>query len=311
MDSTSLTVTIVDKQVIGDVAFLDLVPTVGRLPIFTPGAHIDLHLPSGLTRQYSLWNAPEEAGLYRIAVRLDRQGRGGSAGVHALAPDTTVTIGAPRNAFALERAEMVVLIGAGIGITPLLSMAAELHRTCRPFRLHYIDRIGKAAFRTMIQQAPWAAACRFHDTAAGRPDAATLLAGCGADTRLYLCGPAGFMTDLRQAAGALPIAPLGIHEECFTPPAIVAGDTFTLVTARDGRRHLIPADRTIVDVLRTAGYDITTSCEQGICGACTTPVLSGTPLHQDLVLTDVEHASNLVMTPCCSRSQSPELVLDL
>jgi len=311
MDSTALSVTIVEKQVMGDVAFLDFAPTAGRLPIFTPGAHIDLHLPGGLIRQYSLWNAPEEAGLYRIAVRLDRQGRGGSAAVHALMPDATVTIGAPRNAFALEPAGMVVLIGAGIGITPLLSMAAELHRTRRPFRLHYIDRAGKAAFQPMLLQTPWAASCRFHDTAGGRPDPATLLEGCDAETRLYLCGPAGFMAALRQAAGALPIAPRGIHEECFSPPAIVAGDAFTLVTARDGRRHLIPADRTIVDVLRTAGYDVTTSCEQGICGACTTPVLRGIPMHQDLVLTDAEHESNLVMTPCCSRSQSAELVLDL
>jgi vanillate O-demethylase ferredoxin subunit len=311
MDSTTLSVTIRDKQVIGNVAFLDLAPMAGRLPIFTPGAHIDLHLPGGLTRQYSLWNAPEEAGLYRIAVRLDRQGRGGSTAVHALAPGATVTIGAPRNAFALEPAATVVLIGAGIGITPLLSMAAELHRTRRPFRLHYIDRAGKAAFQPMLLQAPWAASCRFHDTAGGRPDPATLLDGCDAETRLYLCGPTGFMAALRQAAGTLPIAPRGIHEECFTPPAIVPGDAFILVTARDGRRHLIPADRSIVDVLRSAGYEVTTSCEQGICGACITPVLGGIPLHQDLVLTDTEHESNRVMTPCCSRSHSAELVLDL
>jgi vanillate O-demethylase ferredoxin subunit len=311
MDSATLTVTIVDRQVIGDVAFLDFAPTAGRLPVFTPGAHIDLHLPGGLTRQYSLWNAPVEAGLYRIAVRLDGQGRGGSAAAHGLALGAVVTIGAPRHAFALEDAARVVLIGAGIGITPLLSMAAALHRTSRPFRLHYIDRGARAAFRPIILQAPWAESCRFHDTALGRPDAATLLDGCDAETRLYLCGPAGFMAALRQAAAARPIPPRGIHTESFTPPAIVAGGAFTLVTARDGRRHPIPADRSIVDVLRDAGYDITTSCEQGICGACTTPVLGGIPLHQDLVLTDAEHESNRVMTPCCSRSQSPELVLDL
>jgi vanillate O-demethylase ferredoxin subunit len=299
------------KHVVGDVAFLDLVAQAGQFPGFAAGAHIDLHLPGGLTRQYSLWNAPAEKNVFRIAVRLEPRGQGGSVVAHALPQGAVVKISAPRSHFALLEAGMTMLIGAGIGITPLLSMAAALHRGGRDFVLHYIDRGERAAFRDVLAQAPFAAACRFHDTANGRPRAADLLAGNSADIRLYLCGPAGFMADLRQAAEHLPVPPLGIHQENFVPAPMTADGAFCVLTARDGRRHHIATGQSIVEVLRLAGYDIATSCEQGICGACATPVLAGIPLHQDMVLTDAEHNSNSVMTPCCSRSLTPELCLDL
>jgi vanillate O-demethylase ferredoxin subunit len=299
------------KHVVGDVAFLDLVPQAGQFPGFTAGAHIDLHLPGGLTRQYSLWKAPAEENVFRIAVRLEPRGRGGSVAAHALAEGAVVKISSPRSHFALFGARMTILLGAGIGITPLLSMSAALHRGGQDFVLHYIDRGERAAFRDVLAQAPFAAACRFHDTANLRPRAADLLAGSDAETRLYLCGPSGFMADLRQAAENLATPPLDIHQEHFVPAPVTANGEFCVLTARDGRRHHIAAGQSIVEVLRAAGYDIATSCEQGICGACATPVLSGIPLHQDMVLTDAEHDSNSVMTPCCSRSRTPELCLDL
>jgi vanillate O-demethylase ferredoxin subunit len=299
------------KHVSGDVAFLDLVPQAGQFPGFTAGAHIDLHLPGGLTRQYSLWNAPAEENVFRIAVRLEPRGQGGSLAAHALPQGAVVKIGAPRSHFVLLAASRTILIGAGIGITPLLSMAAALHRGGQDFVLHYIDRGERAAFRDVLAQASFAAACRFHDTANGRPRAADLLAESGANTRLYLCGPSGFMADLRQAAGNLPAPPLGIHQENFIPAPMTEDGEFCVLTARDGRRHHVAAGQSIVGVLRAAGYDIATSCEQGICGACATQVLAGIPFHQDMVLTDAEHDSNNVMTPCCSRSLTPELCLDL
>ena len=300
-----------ENTFVGDVAFLDLVPQAGQFPGFTAGAHIDLHLPGGLTRQYSLWNAPAEPNVFRIAVRLEPRGQGGSLAAHALPQGAVVKISAPRNHFALLAAGMTILIGAGIGITPLLSMAAALHQGGKDYVLHYIDRGERAAFRGVLAQAPFATACRFHDTANGRPLAAALLAGSGADARLYLCGPSGFMANLRQAAENLPAPPLGIHQENFVPAPMTADGAFCVLTARDGRRHHVAAGQSIVEVLRAAGYDIATSCEQGICGACLTPVLAGIPFHQDLVLTDAEHLSNGVMTPCCSRSLTPELCLDL
>jgi vanillate O-demethylase ferredoxin subunit len=299
------------KHVAGDVAFLDLIPQAGQFPGFAAGAHIDLHLPEGVTRQYSLWNPPAEQNIYRIAVRLDPQGRGGSAAAHKLTQGAVVKISAPRNHFALQPAGMTILIGAGIGITPLLAMAAHLQHSGQNFALHYIDRGSKAAFRDVLAQTQLAAACRFHDTQIARPAAADLLAGCGADCRVYLCGPTEFMAALRHEAENLPVPPRGIHQENFVAAPIIADGAFCVLTARDGRRHLIAAGQSIVEVLRAAGYDIATSCEQGICGACATPVLAGIPLHQDMVLTDAEHESNSVMTPCCSRSLTPELCLDL
>jgi vanillate O-demethylase ferredoxin subunit len=312
MPEAAHTVIVRDRRLEADVAFLDLSAASGELPGFAAGAHIDVHLPGGLIRQYSLWNGPDEdKHVYRIAVRLDRQGRGGSAAAHAIAAGATLSISPPRNHFALLPAGMTVLVGAGIGITPLLSMAADLHRRGQNFRLHYIDRGKRAAFVPILEQVPFAACARFHDTAGGRPSPAALLGGCGADARLYLCGPAAFLTAFRAAGQALPVPPRGIHEESFTPAAIQADGAFTVITDRDGKRHHIPEGSSIVEVLRNAGYEIATSCEQGICGACATRVLAGTPLHQDVVLSDEEHASNTVMTPCCSRSKTPELRLDL
>ena len=140
------------KHVVGDVAFLDLVPQAGQFPGFTAGAHIDLHLPGGLTRQYSLWNAPAEPNVFRIAVRLEPRGQGGSLAAHALPQGAVVKISAPRNHFALLAAGMTILIGAGIGITPLLSMAAALHQGGKDYVLHYIDRGERAAFRGVLAQ---------------------------------------------------------------------------------------------------------------------------------------------------------------
>jgi len=312
MSGATINVAVVAKRLEGDVAFLDFSAMSGALPEFEAGAHIDVHLPGGLIRQYSLWNGPEDdKNNYRIAVRLDRQGRGGSAAVHKLEAGATLMISAPRNNFALLPAGFTVLIGGGIGITPLLSMAADLFRRGRNFRLHYIDRGARAAFVTMLEQAPFAESVRFHDTTGGRPSPVALLGDAGAEARIYLCGPAGFLADFRAAAKVLSVAPRGIHEESFVPASIAGDGAFTVVTARDGRRHHVAEGRSIVDVLRDAGYEISTSCEQGICGACATQVLAGIPLHQDVVLTDEEHDSNIVMTPCCSRSKTPELCLDL
>ena len=291
----------------------------GALPAFSAGAHIDVTPPGGQTRAYSLSNDPSERHRYLIAVQREPASRGGSAAMHEqVKAGDMLTISAPRNLFPLAQgASSSLLLAAGIGVTPILSMAAQLHATGGDFRMHYCTRSKpRTAFHQHIMQAPYAARVSFHfddGEPAQRFDAAAQLARAQAGTHLYVCGPKGFMDAAFAAARAHGWPEPQLHRECFGAAvgSDATGSGFEVVAARTGQRVMVPPDKTVLQALLEAGIEVPFSCEQGICGTCVTRVLDGTPEHRDMYFTAEEQAANDRFTPCCSRSVSPRLVLDL
>jgi vanillate O-demethylase ferredoxin subunit len=292
----------------------------GPLPAFTAGAHVDVHLPNGLTRPYSLCNDPAERHRYLIAVLREPASRGGSAAVHDLVAEGQVLqIGAPKNRFPLdEQATHSLLLAGGIGITPLLAMAGRLAHLGAPFDLHCCTRSpARAAFRERIAASAFAAQAHFHyddGDAAQRLDLPALLAAPQPGRHLYVCGPKGYMDAVLAAARTAGWPEAQLHWESFgaADEAPVDGDrAFDVRLASSGRVVTVPAGRSAVQALGDAGIDIPTSCEQGICGTCFTRVLAGEPEHRDDYLTPEEQAANDCFLPCRSRAKSPLLVLDL
>lgn len=289
------------------------------LPTYTAGAHIDVHLPGGLLRPYSLCNGPDDAGRYRIAVLRAPASRGGSVGMHSLAAGEVLTIGEPRNHFPLAPgARHSVLLAGGIGITPILAMAEQLWAADESFSLHYCTRSAqRTAFAGRIRRSTYAARVAFHhDDGGGAPrfDAREAIGPHTAGCHLYVCGPTGFMDMVLATARGLGWPEAALHREYFAAaPTMSAGEAgaFEVQLATSGRVIRVAADQSVVAALSAAGVKVTVSCEQGVCGACVTTVLDGTPDHRDLYLTDDEHARGDRFTPCCSRSLSPRLVLDL
>jgi vanillate O-demethylase ferredoxin subunit len=303
-----------------DICSLDLVPADGgALPAFGAGAHIDLHLPGGLVRQYSLCNAPGETKRYRIAVLRDAASRGGSATVHdQLQVGTVLEIGVPRNLFELDpSAPHHLLLAGGIGITPLLAMAEQLAAQGSAFTLHHATRSReRTPFVAQLTTAPYADRVHHHfddGPAMQKLDLAATLRSAPAGSHLYVCGPTGFMEAVLAEGRAQGWDDARLHREYFAAaPTGTAGDGgFELELASSGRVIPVAADQTALAALLAAGLDIPMSCEQGVCGTCLTGVKSGVPDHRDQYLTPEERAANNQFLPCCSRASSPRLVLDL
>ena len=298
---------------------LELVPVDGAsLPAFTAGAHIDVHLPGGLLRQYSLCNAPHEQHHYQIGVLRDANSRGGSVAVHeALKVGDVLTIGVPRNQFALVPAQHSLLLAGGIGVTPILCMAESLAASGASFEMHYCARSpARQAFRERIAASGFAGRVVHHyddGDAAQKLDLDALLAQADPSTHLYVCGPAGFISYVVDTARARGWPESQVHFEYFgaAPVQAEGNGAFDVKLASSGQVYTIPADRTVIQVLCEHGVDVPVSCEQGICGTCLTRVLEGEPDHRDQYLTDEERAANDQFMPCCSRARSPLLVLDL
>jgi len=302
-----------------DICSYELTPVDGQpLPAFTAGAHIDVHLPDGLIRQYSLCNHPEERHRYLIGVLKDPASRGGSRSLHEqIRPGMRLLISEPRNLFTLAaEARRSLLFAGGIGITPILCMAEHLAQSGAAFALHYCARSkDRAAFVERLQQSPYAdrVFLHFDEDPATSLDAARVLASPSDDLHLYVCGPGGFMQHILDTAKAQGWQEPNLHREYFAaaPTDTRADGCFSVKLARSGQVFEIPADRTVVQVLESHGVEISISCEQGVCGTCLTRVLEGVPEHRDMFLTEVEQACNDQFTPCCSRSRTPLLVLDL
>lgn len=306
-------------QAAEDIVRLDLVCPEGRdLPAFEAGAHVDLFLGNGLTRQYSLCNDPADRGRYRIAVLREPASRGGSAFVHeTLTEGATLEIGAPRNLFALdEAAEEHLLFAGGVGVTPILAMARRLHAVGHSFVFHYCARErSRAAFLDELAAAPFAEVVRlsFDAEPETRLDLDSALANPAPGRRLYVCGPGGFMTHVIDGALARGWAPDQIRKEHFAAAPAPEGEnqSFELVIASTGQIIPVAADQTAAQALEAAGVFVPVSCEQGVCGACLTRVTEGEPDHRDAFQTDDERAANDQFTPCCSRARTSRLVLDL
>ncbi|KQR08014.1 MULTISPECIES: PDR/VanB family oxidoreductase [Xanthomonas] len=297
-----------------------LEPIDAELPAFEAGAHVDLHLPDGLIRQYSIASAPHARDHYLLCVKLADASRGGSRHLcEQLSTGDRLQISSPRNLFPLHPGERHVLLAAGIGITPLLSMAEALEARGEPFVLHYYARRhADVAFVQRLQQGFSHGQVHVHLSDGGQsprvhvPDA---LVQAGARDQLYLCGPAAFMDHFTTLAQAYGWSAAQLHREHFAPAALSlahdADSAFEVELAASGRVVQVPADCSIASALLDAGIAVPLSCEQGMCGACLTGVIAGTPDHRDSVLSDSERAANAQITLCCSRSRSPRLVLDL
>ncbi|WAP60675.1 PDR/VanB family oxidoreductase [Streptomyces sp. S465] len=284
---------------------------------YEAGAHVDVLGPSGITRQYSLCGPPGETGSYVIAVKREECSRGGSAALHdQVRVGHQLTIGEPRNLFALDpAAARHVLVAAGIGITPLLSMAYALHHTGSPFRLHYFatDR-QQAAFVPLLENADFAADVTFH-FGVGRSEQPEVLAAALADadtgTHVYTCGPKEFMHRvLDVATRALPEDHVHVEHFQSLEPTADVGEEFE-VELDTGEVFRVPPGRSIVEVLAEGGIEVDTSCREGICGTCVLPVLDGVPEHRDNCLTRKEKAAGDQIATCVSRARTPRLVLEL
>lgn len=288
------------------------------LPTFTAGSHVLVHLPNGQKRQYSLCNDPRETNRYVIAVLRKADGNGGSAAMHdSIGVGDTVNISAPCNDFQLdESARSYVFIAGGIGITPILAMVRRLNAIRADHVLHYCARgPEQTAFLDELSREPFASHLVLHfdggDPARGL-DVKSLLRSATEGTHVYCCGPSGLMTAVKAASAHWQAGT--VHFEYFEDTSVSAGEddeAFEVEVASTGAIHLVPRDKSILEVLTQNGHRLDSSCRQGTCGTCILNLLEGVPDHRDSVLDEDERNSNAVIAICCSRSKSARLKLDL
>lgn len=315
----SMTVVVARKHRIADgIVHLVLEDPHGReLPPFTAGAHLDVQA-GGQLRQYSLCNDPADRHRYELGILREPESRGGSRFMHEeLEQGDYLQISAPRNHFELEpSAGKTLLFAGGIGVTPILAMSRHLAATKQTYEFHYSARSREhMAFLDELEEGPLAAHAHLHfdDEPDTRLDLTEAVNAYDASTHVYVCGPGGYIDFVLGSFKEAGWPAEQLHREYFSVDAIdTRGDgSFEVVLAKSNLTLTVPADETVADVLIDNDIDLLTSCEQGICGTCLTRVLEGEPDHRDHYLTEAEQAANDRFTPCCSRSKSPRLVLDL
>ena len=292
-------------------------PDDGALPAFTAGAHIDLMLTPELQRSYSLCSDPADTSRYVVCVRRDSNGRGGSRHVHdELHVGDQLSVRPPSNNFALfETAPHTILIGGGIGITPLKAMIHTLQRLGRSWELYYAARTrATAAFLPELQRLENEVPSRVYihpsESAGTRLDLDAIITAAPETTHFYCCGPTGMIQSFQAATALLPKAQ--VHIEYFTAKGEPAQEGGYTVTLQRCKRSLpVPRGNTILDTLLSAGVEVPFSCKEGICGSCAVTVLAGEPDHRDAVLSREEQERNNQIMVCCSGSRTPTLVLDL
>ncbi|WP_244544517.1 MULTISPECIES: PDR/VanB family oxidoreductase [unclassified Beijerinckia] len=283
-----------------------------RIPAFDPGAHIKLHLPNGMARSYSLINPPENGDGYRIAVKRDAAGRGGSSYLH-----DHVKVGdifkadTPANNFHLrEEAEHSILVAGGIGITPIYAMAHRLTDLGRNWRLYYTARsLAHAALLESISTLPGKVQTFFPEDGTPALDLRAIFDNAPAGAHFYCCGPAGMLDHFIASA---TVSSDFVHIERFSGQTGTINDRGCRVKlARDGRTISVSPGQSILDALLDTGIKVEFSCREGLCGACETKVLKGIPDHRDFILDDEQRETNRVMMVCCSGATSDSLTLDL
>ncbi len=318
-DLRPMTVDAITAEAEGVVSVRLSAPDGGELPAWEPGAHLDLVLPSGKVRQYSLCGDPADRDSYLVAVLREPAGRGGSAEVHdGLRPGDAVSLRGPRNHFRLVPATHYQFIAGGIGITPILAMAREAAQRGATWSLAYGGRSrASMAFVDSLLALGAQNVTLVPQDELGHPDLAGILGGLPAEAVVYCCGPEGLLQAVEAACAAAPV-PLSLHVERFTPPGGDKVDpipddaeAFEVELARAGRTVTVPADRTLLEVVSEVIPGVPYDCEEGYCGSCETRVLAGVPQHRDTILTEEERAANATMMICVGRCTSRRLVLDL
>jgi vanillate O-demethylase ferredoxin subunit len=290
-----------------------------RLPLASPGAHLDLRLSPGLSRSYSIVGNSGDNTRYEIAVAKDPKSRGGSVFVHdKLRVGDELMASEPRNLFELdESAPSNMLVAGGIGITPIWSMVQRLEALGRPWLLLYAARSrAHAAYVEDIECLAQLSRTghlllHFDDENQGQPaDLSAVLTQASQDAHLYCCGPQPMLASYEAATAHWP--PSQVHLERFgLSETGTQASGFTVVLKRSGVSVAVQPDRSILDAVLDAGINAQYGCMQGSCGLCETVVLKGVPDHRDHLLSDNVKAGNQAMLICCSRSRTPELVLDL
>lgn len=279
----------------------------GPLPAWSPGAHLDVELPGGRLRQYSLCGDPAARDHYRIAVRRLPDGGGGSLAIHRLRRGDGLVVRGPRNAFPYIARDRYLFVAGGIGITPILPMVRDAARRGADWTLFYAGRSRDSM--PFLDELALLGGDRVHvrpDDEYGVPDAGDIVALAPAGTTLYTCGPPDLVDAIRRQ---LPVATVSsLHYERFSAPPVVGGQPFRIELARTGEVLDVAADETALTALRRARPDVAYSCRQGFCGTCPVTVLGGDVEHLDRCLTPAERATR--MTPCVSRATG-RLVLDL
>lgn len=284
------------------------------LPAWTAGSHIDLVLPSGQTRQYSLCGEPGDTLRMRIAVLLEPNGRGGSREVHDLRLGQHVKIRGPRNAFELQPADSFLFVAGGIGITPILPMIRTAQRANARWHLLYGGR-SRASMAFVAELQEWG---REHveilpADEVGLIDLDAIVAKAAAGAEVYGCGPAALLDALTERFAAAALSER-LHIERFgaapVAPASLNG-SLRVILARSGATVEVPHGCSVMQALRDAGHEVPSSCEQGVCGMCETRVLEGVPDHRDMLLTESERQRGNVMMVCVSRALTPTLTIDM
>lgn len=302
------------RELAENVRAFELAAADGRkLAPFTPGAHIDVQVPAGPVRQYSLCGASQDAARYLIAVKREVPGRGGSASLHDDVEEGSIlAISGPRNNFPLaEAARQSVFIAGGIGITPITAMVRALAARGEEWELHYCARSARhAAFAGELRAlCPARVQTYFSETPI--LDTADLLHDQPEGAHLYCCGPEGLMRSVAAASAHWRAG--SVHFEWFAVPEQDAASTtsFVVELARSKMVLEVPEDRSLLEVLRENGVAVASSCEEGVCGTCETAVLAGAVDHRDRLLSPAEREASRTMMVCVSRARSERLVLDL
>ncbi|MGY1828506.1 PDR/VanB family oxidoreductase [Blastococcus sp. SYSU DS0541] len=307
----------VDRRTTGaeGVVVLDLRAADGRdLPAWSAGAHVDLCLPGGLTRQYSLCGDAADRSVWRIAVLREPESRGGSAHVHdALVEGAEVEVRGPRNHFPLVPAPRYVFVAGGIGITPILPMVDAAEAAGAEWELHYGGRSRRSmAFLQALEEATGSRVTLHPQDEVGLIDLDALLAVPRPGTLVYCCGPEPLLAAVEQRCRQWPEGSL--HLERFAPKDVgepVLTDAFEVELAVSGLALTVPPGKSVLEVVEEAGVSVLSSCQEGTCGTCETAVLSGAVDHRDSLLTPAEQAANDTMFICVSRAACPKLVLEL
>ncbi len=295
-----------------------------KLPEWDPGAHLDVVLPSGRVRQYSLCGDPEDRYAYTVAVLLEANGRGGSRELHetALAGSPLVVRG-PRNHFELEPADSYLLIAGGIGITPILAMVRRLARGGAPWRLVYGGRSSASmAFRNELESVGGGLVEFVPQDERGLLNLDAVLAGVGPGTHVYCCGPSPLIAAVEDRSdmlqdGALHVERFaaadarGVASGSIQQPEGAYSQEFEVELRRTGATVTVPPGVTVLEAIRDVVPGVMTSCEEGFCGTCETKVLGGTPEHHDTILSAAERERGNTMMICVGRACSRRLVLDL
>ncbi len=308
-------VTQAEEVAAGVMAYTLRAPDGGDLPRWEAGAHLDVVVAPEFLRQYSLCGDPADRSCYRIAVLREEDGRGGSKLMQRVfKPGRRVFVSRPIEHFQVApQAAHVLLMGGGIGITPMMAMAHALQLAGRSFALHYSGRArAKMAFLPEIARAPWAARAHVHISEEGsRADLAGLFADLPGGTHAYICGAQPYMDAVMAAAIAGGLPEDALHTEYFSVPDLPerVNHPFTLRLARSGRTLTVPADRAATDVLADHGVPLDVKCADGLCGVCQCTLLSGEVEHRDFVLSNAQRATKVIL--CQSRAARPGGVIEV